>query len=86
MDQSINKETEGCTYSFGWLVGWLGLTTHRQRGHLETAPLFIVPCEGREAGFINCSHVGIEPRAVSWQSITKPLRHASYIFTVLFVL
>ena len=30
-------------------VGWLCLTSHRQRGHLETAPPFIVPCEGREA-------------------------------------
>ena len=29
--------------------GWLCLTSHRQRGHLETAPPFIVPCEGREA-------------------------------------
>ena len=30
-------------------VGWLCLTSHRQRGHLETAPPFTVPCEGREA-------------------------------------
>ena len=29
------------------LVGWLCLTSHRQRGHLETAPPFTVPCEGR---------------------------------------
>ena len=29
-----------------WLVGWLCLTSHRQRGHLETAPPFTVPCEG----------------------------------------
>ena len=28
-----------------WLVGWLCLTSHRQRGHLETAPPFTVPCE-----------------------------------------
>ena len=28
---------------------WLCLTSHRQRGHLETAPPFTVPCEGREA-------------------------------------
>ena len=33
---------------FSWLVGWLCLTSHRQRGHLETAPPFTVPCEGRE--------------------------------------
>ena len=31
------------------LVGCLCLTSHRQRGHLETAPQFTVPCEGREA-------------------------------------
>ena len=37
------------TRNIGWLVGWLCLTSHRQRGHLETAPPFTVPCEGREA-------------------------------------
>ena len=31
------------------LVGWLCLTSHRQRGHLETTPPITVPCEGREA-------------------------------------
>ena len=30
------------------VVGWLCLASHRQRCHLETAPPFIVPCEGRE--------------------------------------
>ena len=35
--------------SLDWLVGWLCLMSHRQRGHLETAPPFTVPCEGREA-------------------------------------
>ena len=34
---------------YNMLVGWLCLTSHRQRGHLETAPPFTVPCEGREA-------------------------------------
>ena len=38
---------------FCWLVGWLYFTSHRQRGHLETAPPFTVPCEGREA---RCLH------------------------------
>ena len=33
----------------GWLVGWSCLTSHRQRGNLETVPPFTVPCEGREA-------------------------------------
>ena len=46
---------DGCVYEYSpgkfltWLVGWLCLTSHRQRGHLETAPPFTVPCEGREA-------------------------------------
>ena len=31
------------------LVGWLCFTSHRQRGHLETAPPFTFPCKGREA-------------------------------------
>ena len=34
------------------LDGWLCFTSHRQRGHLETAPPFTVPCEGREARFL----------------------------------
>ena len=34
------------------MVGWLCFTSHRQRGHLETAPPFIVPCEEREAWFL----------------------------------
>ena len=33
------------------MVGWLCFKSHRQRGHLETAPPFTVPCEGREARF-----------------------------------
>ena len=36
--------------------GWLCLASHGQRGHLETAPPFTVPCEGREALFLHCSH------------------------------
>ena len=58
------------------LFGWLCFTSHRQRGHLETAPQFTVPCEGREARFLHRSQGKIEPRAVAWQSITPPLRHA----------
>ena len=30
-------------------VGCLCVTSHRHRGHLETALPFTVPCEGREA-------------------------------------
>ena len=30
-------------------VGWLCFMSLRQRVHLETAPPFTVPCEGREA-------------------------------------
>ena len=39
----------------GCLVGWLCLTSHRQRGHLEMAPLFTIPCDGREAQLIHRS-------------------------------
>ena len=41
----IRKHTDN--YMDLVMVGWLCLTSHRQRGHLETA--FTVPCEGREA-------------------------------------
>ena len=58
-------------------VGWLCFTSHRQRGHLEMAPPFTVPCEGREARFLHRPPTGIEPRTVAWQSITLPLRHAN---------
>ena len=44
---SIQVRSQAVTFS--WLVGWLCLTSHRQRGHLETAPPFTVPCKGREA-------------------------------------
>ena len=37
-------------------VGWSCLTSHRQRGHLETVPPFTVPCKGREARFLHQSH------------------------------
>ena len=42
--KSMEKKTQ-----FIDMVGWLCLTSHRQRGHLETAPPFTVPREGREA-------------------------------------
>ena len=38
------------------LVGWLCFTSHGQRGHLEMAPPFAVPCEGCEARFLHRSH------------------------------
>ena len=40
---------------------WLCFTSHRQRGHLETVPPFTVPCEGREARFLHCSHQESNP-------------------------
>ena len=35
------------------LVGLLCFTSVRQRGDLETASLFTIPCEGREAQFLH---------------------------------
>ena len=45
----------------GWLVGWLCLASHRQLGHLETAPSFTVPCEGHEARFLHRPHQESNP-------------------------
>ena len=53
------------------LVGWLCLTSHRQRGHLETAPSFTVPCEGREARYIHRSDRDLNPGP----SHSSPLRY-----------
>ena len=48
-------------------------TSHRSRGHLET-----IYCPLRTWSSVNTPFPqGIEPRAVAWQSITLPLRHAS---------
>ena len=55
------------------LVGWLCLTSHRQRGHLETAPPFTVLGEGREASFTP-SLPGIEPRVVACVAL-RPLHN-----------
>ena len=38
-----------CIHQCDCLFVCLCLTSHRQRGHSETAPPFTVPCEGREA-------------------------------------
>ena len=43
------------------LFGWLCLTSHRQRGHLETAPPFTIPCVGRESRYIHCSDRELNP-------------------------
>ena len=43
-------------YHPSWLYGWLCFTSHQQRGHLETALPFTVPCEGREVRFLHRSH------------------------------
>ena len=53
------------------MVGWLCLTSHRQRGHLETAPPFTVPCEGREARLIHSSDRELNPGP--WHG--SPLRY-----------
>ena len=42
-------------------VCWLCLTSHRQRGHLETVPPFTVPCEGRESRYLHRFHRELNP-------------------------
>ena len=44
------------SYLVSWLVGWLCFTPNRQRGHLETARPFTVPCKGREARSLHSFH------------------------------
>ena len=53
---------------------YLCFTSHWQRGHLETAAPFTVPCEAR---FFTPFPLGTEPRTVAWQSITLLLCHSS---------
>ena len=74
------------------VCGWLCFTSHLQRGHLETAPPFTAPCEGREARF---SPTGNRPRGHqlherclrSWQgwelSEIPPISDYSYSCLVL---
>ena len=61
--------------TYGWLLGWLVVfnVPSTARSFRDGTP-FTVPCKGLEARKI---HLGIEPRAVAWQSITLPLRNAS---------
>ena len=59
-----------------WLVGWLCFTSHRQRGHLETAPYLLSLAKDVKLGFYTVP-TGNRTRAVARQSITLPLRHAS---------
>ena len=44
-----NYDIKGIFSNNVMVVGWLCFTSLRQQGHLETAPPFTVPCEGREA-------------------------------------
>ena len=37
-------------------ICWWCFTSYRQRGHLEMAPQFTVPCKGREARFLLYFH------------------------------
>ena len=60
-------------------VGWLA---HRQQGHLETALPFSVPCEGREALFLHCSHRESNPGrcvAVHYTTAAPPQLHLSFV-------
>ena len=45
--------------NYGWLVVFF--TSHRQRGHLETATPFIDSCEGCEAWFLHLPHQESNP-------------------------
>ena len=59
--------------SLSCLVDWLCFSSHRQRGHLETAPPFTVPCEGHEAWFSHRPHRESNPGAL----LGSPLHYRS---------
>ena len=58
--------------------GWLCLTSHRQRGHYETAPPFTVLCEGREARFLHRPHGELNPGSSRGHNITAATRQLHY--------
>ena len=60
MIASINEPIHTRARFVGLFV-CLCLTSHRQRGHLETATPFTVPCEGREARQIHRSDRELNP-------------------------
>ena len=64
------------------MIGWLCLTFHRQRGHLETAPTFTVPCEGREARFLHRTHRESNPglRTAVHCTTSAPRQHIKVTF------
>ena len=72
---SLNNHQVWCFYSIreGWLVGCLCFTSHRQQGHIETEPLFTVPCEGSEVLFLHRSHRESNPGS----SRGNPLHYCS---------
>ena len=69
----------------GKLVCSLCFTSHRQRGHLETAPAFTVPCEGRESGFLHRSHRGSNPGPSRGSPLHYRCTTPAYSRSVLFV-
>ena len=58
------------TASYHILFVCLCFTSLQQRGHLDMAPPFTVPCKGMKFGKYTVPTTGIEPQAVAWQSIT----------------
>ena len=51
-------KTKQNIHTVDWLVVFNVLS---QRDHLETAPPFTVPCEGREAQFLHRTHRELNP-------------------------
>ena len=61
-DVCVCELNTSCSIENIYVCCWLCFTSHRQRGHLETAPPFTVPCKGREARFLHPSHWELNPR------------------------
>ena len=73
----INLHVVCTLYQYGYVC--LHFTSLQQRGHLETAAHLLSLAKDVKLGKYTVP-TGNEPRAVAWQSITLPLRHASSIY------
>ena len=71
---------------FCWLVGLLCFTSHRQRGHLETAPPFTVPCGGCEARFLHRLNRETNPGPSCGSPLHSPKYLTLYSLAILIVI
>ena len=68
-----------------WLVGFVYIASHQQRGRLDTVPPFTVPCGRREAQYVHQSQRELNPGASRGRPVHNccaapaPLLYGSYM-------